>query len=94
MGTWSYTYDALGELLTQTDAKSQVTTLTYDLLGRVTQRSEADLTATWTYDTASHGVGLLASEATPSGSAGQTGYSRTYAYDTLSRPVTDTVSYP
>lgn len=94
MGTWSYTYDALGELLTQTDAKSQVTTLTYDLLGRVTQRTEGDLTSTWTYDTATHGIGLLASEATPSGTAGLTTYTRSYTYDTLSRPTADTMTFP
>ena len=38
-GTWNFTYDALGELLTQTDARSVVTTvLARDALGRTTQR--------------------------------------------------------
>jgi len=86
MGSWSYTYDGLGELLTQTDAKSQVTTLTYDLLGRVTQRAETGLTSTWTWDTATHGVGLLASAATSGG------YSRVMTYDTISRPATTTLT--
>ena len=86
MGSWSYTYDGLGELLTQTDAKSQTTTLTYDLLDRVTQRAETGLTSNWTWDTATHGVGLLASATTGAG------YSRVPTYDSLSRPSTTTLT--
>lgn len=36
MGTWEYTYNALGQLIEQTDAKQQVTRKEYDQLGRVT----------------------------------------------------------
>jgi len=50
MGTWSYAYNALGELVKQTDAKSQVATMVYDVLGRMTQRNEADLISKWFYD--------------------------------------------
>jgi hypothetical protein len=51
-----------------------VTTVTFDLLGRMTQRTEPDLTSTWTYDSAAHGIGKLASAAT------NTGYSRSHSY--------------
>ena len=64
----------------QTDAAGQITTVTYDLLGRITQRVEPDLTSTWTYDTAANGIGKLASAAT------NTGYSRAHTYDALGRP--------
>ncbi|MEO0511192.1 MAG: RHS repeat-associated core domain-containing protein, partial [Verrucomicrobiota bacterium] len=37
MGTWSYTYNALGQLVTQTDAELQVTKKAYDDLGRITE---------------------------------------------------------
>lgn len=36
-GYWSYRYNALGELTSQTDAKLQITTNTYDNIGRKTQ---------------------------------------------------------
>lgn len=85
MGHWTYTYDGLGELLSQTDAKAQTTTLSYDLEGRLTQRVQADQTDNWVYDTATHGVGKLASEST------SFGYTRTYAYDSLSRPSSTTI---
>ncbi|HEX7045975.1 MAG TPA: toxin TcdB middle/N-terminal domain-containing protein, partial [Gammaproteobacteria bacterium] len=52
MGNWSYYYNAYGELESQTDAKNQVVTLTYDTLGRLKTRIEnndEDVT-TWTYD--------------------------------------------
>jgi YD repeat-containing protein len=39
MGEWSYTYDALGNLLTQTDARTCVTTLAYDKLNRLTGKT-------------------------------------------------------
>lgn len=37
MGIWEYQYDALGRLKWQEDAKSQVTTISYDDLGRITE---------------------------------------------------------
>jgi YD repeat-containing protein len=84
MGTWSYHYNAFGELVSQTDAKNQTTTMSYDALGRLKTRVEAEGTTTWTYDTAAHGVGKLASVAAPGG------YSESYTYDTLGRPATVT----
>jgi YD repeat-containing protein len=36
MGTWTYSYNALGKLVSQTDAKGQTSTMAYDKLGRMT----------------------------------------------------------
>jgi RHS repeat-associated protein len=80
MGTWTYVYDVLGQLKQQIDAKSQVTTMAYDLLGRMTGRTETGLVSTWTYDTATKGIGKLAS------ASADNGYSRVHTYDTLGRP--------
>jgi RHS repeat-associated protein len=84
MGVWSYAYDTLSELTTQTDAKSQATTFQYDTLGRLTQRVEPDMTCAWTYDTATMGIGKLASAGVTSGPSN--GYQRAYTYDSLGRP--------
>jgi YD repeat-containing protein len=35
MGTWTYSYNALGKLVSQTDAKGQTSTMVYDKLGRM-----------------------------------------------------------
>ena len=48
LGTWNYTPNALGEVVSQTDAKSQ-TTFVYDLLGRPSTRTEAEGTSTWAW---------------------------------------------
>jgi RHS repeat-associated protein len=88
LGHWTYTYNAASELISQTDAKGQTTTFTYDRLGRMTQRVEPDMTSTWAFDTATYGVGKLAS-ATASGTAvggAAGGYTKTFAYDSLTRP--------
>ena len=42
LGTWNYTPNALGEVVSQTDAKSQTTTFVYDPLGRPTSRTEGE----------------------------------------------------
>jgi len=89
MGSWSYNYDAFSDLTYQKDAKTNVTNIAYDLLGRPTQRVEVGLTSNWRYDSAPHGVGLLASACTGSGctTPSNSSYFRSYAYDTLSRPI-------
>ncbi|MEO8306031.1 MAG: RHS repeat domain-containing protein [Betaproteobacteria bacterium] len=38
-GLPSYTYDAVGNRLTQTDANGRATEMTYDALGRTTSRT-------------------------------------------------------
>lgn len=79
-GSWSFAYDVLDEETSQTDAKGQITTFSYDVLRRLIQRQEPDLTSTWTYDTASMGIGKLATATT------NLGNQRALTYDSLSRP--------
>jgi RHS repeat-associated protein len=53
-GAWVYAYSPAGDLLTQTDAKNQTLTFTYDLLGRPTFKKQGLTTLVqWTYDTSS-----------------------------------------
>jgi RHS repeat-associated protein len=75
LGSWSYTPNALGEVVSQTDAKGQVTSFSYDPLGRLTSRSEAEGTSNWTWGNSSSAknVGKLASVSGP-------GYSESYLY--------------
>ncbi|MCK5481577.1 MAG: RHS repeat protein, partial [Gammaproteobacteria bacterium] len=87
MGVWSYQYDAVGQLRQQKDAKLQVVSMDYDLLGRMLSRSEVEGTSTWVYDTAPQGVGKLASVVN-----GVNGYQKTFFYDSLGRPASDTSS--
>lgn len=89
MGTWSYDYNAAGELVKQTDATNNVIDMTYDKLGRLrTRSSTSEGTTTWTYDTATKGVGKLARINNPN-----TGYVRVMTYDGFGRPtsVTSTI---
>ena len=60
MGHWVYYYDSFGGLVGQTDAKGQSVSIAYDALGRMTDRTEADMTSHWDYDSAAHGVGMIA----------------------------------
>lgn len=80
MGAWSYDYNALGELTSQTDAKGQIVTMAYDKLGRMVSRSEAEGATTWTYDTATKGVGKIHQVSGPNG------YLSVATYDSLGRP--------
>jgi hypothetical protein len=62
-----------------------VTTWTYDLLGRMTQRVEPDMTAAWVYDSGPNGIGKLISASITAGP--DAGYQRAYVCDNLGRPV-------
>jgi RHS repeat-associated protein len=86
LGTWTYAYDVLSELKSQTDAKNQTTQFAYDVLGRLTQRVEPDMTAAWVYDTAQYGIGKLASATAAGPAAGTNGFQRSISYDSLGRP--------
>ena len=61
MGAWSYTYDAAGNLLTQTDGRGSTLWFAYDLLHRVKekrlQNSSGQLLAGYFYDEGGHGAG-------------------------------------
>lgn len=87
LGTWSYTPNALGEVVSQSDAKSQVTTFTFDALGRPSTRTEAEGTSIWTWgaSSASRNIGRLQSMTGP-------GYGESYTYDSLGRPATRSIT--
>jgi RHS repeat-associated protein len=81
MGTWSFTPNALGETVSQTNAKSQTTTFEFDLLGRLKKRTEAEGISEWTWGTSSaaKNIGRL-------NSISGIGYSESYFYDSIGRP--------
>ncbi len=64
-GTATKSYDAAGQLVSTTDARGETLAFTYDVLGRRTavhaDSPDGPKRAEWTYDTASWGVGQLAS---------------------------------
>ncbi|HEY0726102.1 MAG TPA: toxin TcdB middle/N-terminal domain-containing protein, partial [Pyrinomonadaceae bacterium] len=78
---FTYVPNALGEVTSQTTAKNQTTTFTYDLLGRMTSRSEPEGTSTFTFGTSStnKNIGRLI------GMSGPGGYSENFAYDSIGR---------
>ena len=59
--------------------------MTYDKLGRMTRRVEAEGITTWSHDGAVMGIGK------PHRVSGPGGYSRTHAYDALGRPESETL---
>ena len=92
LGTWSYVPNALGEVTSQTDAKNQTTTFTYDLLGRPATRFDPGYgTSTWTWGAVSDNtannkyVGRLKNVT-------GLGYSDSFVYDGLGRPQTRTIA--
>ncbi|MES1190872.1 MAG: SpvB/TcaC N-terminal domain-containing protein [Steroidobacter sp.] len=94
LGAWSYTYDALGEVINYTDAKSQTFNTTYDALSRpVTRSVTGENTTRWTWGSSAsaHEIGQLKSicnDAT-TGGTGSTcttpTYKETYTYDSDGR---------
>ena len=97
---WSFTYDAFGELLTQTDAKGQTTTFTYDAVGRPITRTENNSSSvtvfytTWTFGTSStnHDIGKLTEAKACTSSSSCAGANlksdRVLTYDSYGRPST------
>jgi YD repeat-containing protein len=63
------TFDAAGNVITQTDNKGQLTSLSYDALNRVAQITRADQsTVTFSYDQGTNGIGHLTGMIDTSGS--------------------------
>jgi RHS repeat-associated protein len=91
-GAWTYAYNALGLLVSQTDAKGQRTQFAYDILGRVVKRTDnaqivnSPEIASWTYDTGTKGIGKLALAQTPD-------YQVAATYDTLGRASVTTETF-
>ena len=81
LGQVSSTYNAYGELTSQTDSKG-TTSYQYDRLGRIYSEQRPDVTVTSVYDT--NYVGLLTSTSTSDGN------SRSYQYDAYGRTTQQT----
>ncbi|WP_309387267.1 FG-GAP-like repeat-containing protein [Cerasicoccus frondis] len=81
MGEWSYTFDGMGLMRTQTDAKAQTTTITYDTLNRLKTREVGGETSIWHYDGAAdyNKKGLLRLVEGPND------FRKSFYYDDLSR---------
>ena len=86
-GTLTRVPNALGEVVSETDAKSQTRTYGYDLLGRRTSRTEPEGVSTWSWGTSAgaHNIGQLQSLSGP-------GYAESYTFDPYGRPATQTVT--
>jgi RHS repeat-associated protein len=77
-GSKTLTFNAFGDLISVLDAVG-TTTFTPDALGRTTNVVSPDGTATYTWDTATNGIGQLAT------STSADGVDKTLTYDSLSR---------
>jgi RHS repeat-associated protein len=87
-GNWTYTPNSLNELTQHVDAKGQTTTIDYDVLGRMTFRTEPEGSTAiqWTYGTsaAAHEIGRLKNVIKPDG------YREDYTFDGIGRPAQST----
>lgn len=93
MGAWTYTYNALGEVLTHRDARNVTTLFGYDKLGRTTYKSASvDVDAngspdtvvdSWLFDPPGALGQLLTSQRQVNSAFDRRS---TYTYDTLARP--------
>jgi|GEM_PF-6011242 len=96
-GKVSYRYDAIGELVWQQNAlqlaRGSYTSMAYDALGRLISRGEsAEYQSSWTYDhyadqtSCLNGIGQLCESSTSNGLV------RKYAYDSLGRAISGSMS--
>lgn len=99
-GSWSYEYDALGQLVKQTDARPVSIEMSYDALGRLIRKSAPSFVSQWYYDVGSDGTtacagGLNRLCGTRAGRE-EVGVppvaSETYVYDKLGRPTGKTAT--
>jgi len=86
-GKHPITYNGFGQLMTQTDAKGQVTTCAYDNAGRIKSKTGAGLTASYVYSSSAGSLGLLQS-------ASRDNVTETYTYDALCRTKTVNTNGP
>lgn len=87
-GTKSWTYDKSSNVTSSTDNNGQVINYSYDALNRVLTEDDPTQTGTevtYSYDTATNGVGLVASVTSP-------GATKSFQYDVWGRP--SQTSYP
>ncbi|WP_342617559.1 FG-GAP-like repeat-containing protein [Rhodoferax sp. GW822-FHT02A01] len=85
MGSWTYSYNAFGELVSQRDSLNQTTTMSYDVLGRMTQRLEPDLNSQWSYDTKFDGTACIKSVGKLCEAKTDNGYNRKVTFDAVGR---------
>jgi RHS repeat-associated protein len=78
-GTTSYAYNAMGWLSQQTDNKGNVTTLSYDNVGRVKQKNTIEGLHTYTYVAQGNGINNVEKITAPDG------FSTEYEYDVFGR---------
>jgi RHS repeat-associated protein len=102
VGTWTYGYDALGEMVWQQSpnelaAGAQVkTTSTFDALGRMVARAVPEYTTTWSYDAYASGAACaygtlkLCEVKISNPTTGAVVSDRQYTYDSAGRGLTDT----
>lgn len=86
MGAWVYSYNAFGELVYQRDSLNQSSTMAYDVLGRLIQRTESDLISQWSYDKKFDGTPCGKGSGKLCEAKADSGYRRTHNYDALGRP--------
>jgi RHS repeat-associated protein len=90
-GLTSYTYDNQGRLLTQTDAKTNSTTMHYDAFGRNDSKTYKDnlgqiiIVVSYTYDPDNAHLGYLKKE-----EDSQSGISTSYTYDRIGQMLSKT----
>ena len=86
-GRWTYDYFPLGEIRSQTNARGQKTSYSYDKLSRAVSRVEPEGTTTWTWGTSTSGrnIGSLGEVSAP-------GFQESYQYDSTRRPSTVTTT--
>jgi RHS repeat-associated protein len=102
LGSWSYSYDALGELVSWSDpAHGQAFSMTYDALSRPKTRSEPDLFTQWNWGSsaAAYEIGKLHSVCTGTTTANPTtcdgsSYAENETYDSAERPLTRQIQIP
>lgn len=58
-GSWSYAYNAFGELVEQKNSSNQVTSFVYDKAGRKKSRKDSDGFTHWLYDSGAFAKGKL-----------------------------------
>ncbi|WP_190214318.1 RHS repeat-associated core domain-containing protein [Kitasatospora indigofera] len=94
-GRSTASYDFAGRMLTSTDARGKTLQPQYDVLGRKTAIKDAGTgttLATWTFDTATKGLGLPASATRVAGGASYT--SAVTGYNAAGQPLGSTVTIP
>jgi YD repeat-containing protein len=89
LGASSSTFNALGELVSYSDAKGQSFSFTYDALSRMVQRVESDLTTSFTYGSSPGAFNIGRLQSVSAGS-----YAESFTYDNKGRLASHTITIP